>query len=191
VATETSPYQEPLPPAMRTAGWNGSDLAIGSGLIVLLIALFLPWFSETVTIGAVGPIHGTADGPLAHGYLWAVLALTIVALAMLVARDSIGRIPANLPSAEQMLVGATGLAFVLTLLGVVFKPSGYTTFGPAITIPAISGGHVLVSVGWSYGGFVAVLAALAALIATYGTPGPLHSARRVMQTARRRRGAAP
>jgi hypothetical protein len=173
------------------SGWDGSDLAIGSGLIVLLIALFLPWFTETVTIGAVGPIHGTADGPLAHGYLWAVLALTIVALAMLVARDAIGRIPANLPSAEQILVGATGLAFVLTLLGVLFKPSGYTTFGPAGTIPPLSGGHVLVSVGWSYGGFVAVLAALAAFIATYGTPGPLHSARRVMLTARRRRGAAP
>ncbi len=146
------------PPPIATSGrrgWAGSDLAIGSSLIVLLIALFLPWFSVSMVLGS-----GSADvdGPQAHGYLWAVFALAIVALVVLVARDAIGRVPGNLPSPGQVLVGATGLALLLTVLGVVAKPD-------------------VTSVGWSYGGFVTILAALVAFLAALGIAGPL-SARR-------------
>jgi len=48
-----------------------------------------------------------------------------------------------------MLVGAMGLALLLTILGVVLKPS-----------TVITG-----SVGWSYGGFVALVAALVTFLA--------------------------
>jgi hypothetical protein len=190
VATETSPYQEPVSSAARTSGWDGSDLALGSALIVLLIALFLPWFSETVHLGhGTAPVSGTGDGLRAHGYLWAVLALTIVALAVLVARDAITRLPGNLPSPGQMLAGATGLSFLLTVLGLAFRPSGYTTSGSAAAVQQVFG-QVHVSVGWSYGGFVAVLAALIAFIAAFGIAGPLESAYRAARAATRHPGKA-
>ena len=150
------------PPPIATSerrGWAGRDLAIGSGLVVLLIALFLPWFSFPAALfrGAASS-SGSSDGPQAHGYLWAVFALAIVALVVLVARDAIGRAPGNLPSTEQVLTGATGLALLLTILGVVARPTG-------------------AFVDWSYGGFIALVAAAVAFVAALGIAGPL-SARR-------------
>lgn len=162
MTSETSPYPQtppppPPPPARRVpaataTGWSGSDLVIGGGLVVLLIALFLPWFSSTVQFFKVTAISGAGDGTQAHGYLWVVFVLAIVALIVLVGRDAIDRLPGNLPSSEQMLVGATGLALVLTILGLVQKPSSAR----------------LISVGWSYGGFIALLAALVAFLAASG-----------------------
>ena len=180
LTSETSQYEAPPPPpqAERTsAGWTGSDLAIGSALIVLLVALFLPWFSGTVHLsGGSVTLSGTGNGLRAHGYLWVVFALVIAGLAVLVARDALGRVPGNLPSAEQMLVLATGLALLLTILGIAFKPSGYTTSSTG-AIPQMFP-HFTVSIGWSYGGFVAVLAAAVAFVAAVGSTGPLHSAGR-------------
>ena len=167
MTSETAPYPEAPPPARATAGrgWTGSDLAIGGAVIVLLIALFLPWFS------APG-IVGTADGPSSHGYLWFVFVLTILALIVVVARDAISRLPGNLPSPEQMLVGATGLALLLTILGVAQTPS-----------PA---GESLGSIGWSYGGWVALVAALIAFISALGVTRSLASVGRAAQALRRR-----
>jgi hypothetical protein len=157
--TETSPYPQaqPPPPQPGRTGWSGSDLVIGGALVVLLIALFLPWFSGRVQLFQSAAVSGAADGTQAHGYLWVVFVLVIVALIVLVGRDAIDRLPGNLPSAEQMLVGATGLALVLTILGLLQKPA--------------SGG--LISIGWSYGGFIALLAALVAFFAAAGVAARL------------------
>jgi hypothetical protein len=166
MTSETSPYPEapPPPPAAQSAaasGWSGSDLLIGGALVVLLIALFLPWF-------------GAADGPTSHGYLWTVFVLAIVALTVVVARDAIARLPGNLPSPEQMLVGATGLALLLTILGLVQKPDASLGF----------------SIGWSYGGFIALLAALVACFAAFGIASRLESARRAAEARRHRPGTS-
>jgi hypothetical protein len=189
MATETSPYLEPAPSAAQAGGWTGSDLAIGISLVVLLIAPFLPWFSETVNPGSSASIAGTADGPGAHGYLWAVFALAIAGMVALIARDALGRLPGNLPSAAQTLVGSTGLALLLTVLGLAVKPSGYTTSGAVASAPQI-GGHLAVSVGWSYGGFVALVAAAVAFVAAVGFAGPLQPARGAAQAVWRRRPGA-
>jgi hypothetical protein len=161
MTSDTSPYPQAPPPAAAARGWSGSDLVVGGALVVLLIALFLPWFSGTAQLFQATALVGGANGPQAHGYLWVVFVLAIVALIVLVARDAIGRLPGNLPSSEQMLVGATGLALVLTLLGLLQQPS--------------SGAGV--SVSWSYGGFVALLAALVAFFAASGTAARLAQAR--------------
>ena len=127
MTSETSPYPEAPPPATATAersGWTGSDLAIGGAVIVLLIALFLPWFSAKVSPEPGTVIAGTGDGPTSHGYLWLVFVLAILALIVLVARDAIARLPGNLPSPEQILVGTTGLALLLAILGVAQRPAG-------------------------------------------------------------------
>ncbi|HEY2080847.1 MAG TPA: hypothetical protein VGH53_31340 [Streptosporangiaceae bacterium] len=164
MTSETSPYPQtpPPPPAPRVpaapaTGWSGSDLVVGGALVVLLIALFLPWFSGTVQIFKSAAVSGAAAGTQAHGYLWVVFVLAIVALIVLVARDAIDQLPGNLPSPEQMLVGATGLALVLTVLGLVQKPSS----------------GALISIGWSYGGFIALLAALVAFLAASGVAARL------------------
>ncbi len=156
--------------------WAGSDLAIGSGLIVLLIALFLPWFTETVQLRPGPTISAVGNGPRAHGYLWFVFALALVALVVLIARDAIDRIPGNLPSVEQILVGTIGLSLLLTLLGLALRPAGgYTGAGGTIPIQSMLG-HMTVTVGWSYGGFIAVLAAAVAFVAAFGIAGPMHAA---------------
>jgi hypothetical protein len=183
MTSDTSPSPQapppPPPPMAATRGWTGSDLAVGGALVVLLIALFLPWFSSTVS-GTLA-ISGTGDGPTSHGYLWVVFVLVIVALFVLVARDAIARVPGNLPSSEQMLVGATGLALLLTILGVALKPSPGTTGASALL-------HVTVTVGWSYGGFVALVAALIAFVAAFRAGGPQQLGRRMTMPSLRRPG---
>jgi uncharacterized membrane protein len=167
--SDASPYPEAPPPPTRPIaehnGWTGSDLAIGGAVVVLIIALFLPWFSTS---------PGTRDGLSSHGDLWVVFVLALLTLIVLVARDAIARLPGNLPSPEQMLVGATGLALLLTILGVVQKPSPVAgSFG---------------SIGWSYGGWIALVAALVAVIAAFKEVRPLQSAPRMTILLMRRRG---
>ncbi len=183
MTSETSPHPgAPPPPAAPPPsaagrGWTGSDLAVGTALIVLLITLFLPWFSE-------GFSAATVDGPTAHGYLWIVLVLAIVALIVLVARDAIAQLPGNLPSPEQMLVGATGLALILTFLGFVQKPSAGST---SATVSKVFSDTV--GVGWSYGGFIAVLVAIAAFIAALTEVRALEKGRTMTMPSLRRRGS--
>lgn len=173
MTSETSPYDAPPAPAATSRAWSGADLAIGSALIVVLISLFLPWFSQTVHLGPAS-VSGTTDGVDAHGYLWVVFIIAIIGLAVLVARDELAKVPGNLPSAEQLFVLTTGLALLLTILGVVFKPAGYIASG-SLTAS--------VSVGWSYGGFVAVAAAAIAFLAAWGMTGRLLTASRLAPTA--------
>jgi uncharacterized membrane protein len=189
--SDTSPYPAPPPPPPPRAaqpaavGWTGSDLAIGGALVVLLIALFLPWFSSKVFPGPGTPaISGVGDGPASHGYLWTVFVLAVVALAVLVARDAIARLPGNLPSPQQLLVGATGLALLLTILGVAQKPSPVAASSGPVISQVFE--HFTVSVGWSYGGFVALLAALIAVIAAVTAAGLPHSGRRMTLPSLRR-----
>jgi hypothetical protein len=152
---------------------------------VLVVALFMPWFSGSVgTAGATRNL-ASADGPRAHGYVWFVFALAIIGLIVLVARDAIGRVPGNLPSPDQMLMVATGLALLLTILAAVIKPSAtFDIVSPAGAVvqfpPSLN-----FSVGFSYGGFIAVAAAAIAFLAAFGAASR-DSARLGMPALRRR-----
>ena len=181
---DTSVYLEFTPPDRPAAGWTGSDLLVGTSLIVLLVALFMPWFSGSEQLGGNGAtrVFGSADGPSAHGYVWFVFALTIIALIVLVARDAISRVPGNVPSPEQILLVATGLTLLLTILAAVIKPSpGLDVVGPTLQLsPSLPP----VSIGWSYGGFVAIAAAAVAVIAAFRAAGRLGSGRGVARAVR-------
>ena len=180
---ETSLYPEPAHSRRPGGGWTSRDLVIGTSLIALLATLFMPWFSGTAASSTgASPTIGSADGPGAHGYLWFVFALVLIALFVLVARKAISRVPGNLPSPQQMLTVATGLALLLTILGTFIKPSA-VDFVSSTGAPASS---FAISVGFSYGGFLALLAALVAFVATIGAGGRLNAARLGKPAMRRR-----
>jgi len=181
---DTSVYPESALPGRAGSGWTGRDLVIGTSLLVLLVALFMPWFSGSTTSNVGSGALVSEDGPRAHGYVWFVFALVIISLVVLVAREAISRVPGNLPSPQQLLTIATGLALLLAILAAFIKPS--PTFGFDVFSPAGTSTQFTPSVGFSYGGFVAVVAALVAFVAAFGAAGRLNSARLGMPAIRRR-----
>jgi len=154
-----------------SSGWAAADLLLAGSSVVLAIALFLPWFSASVhfgggfsagggfsSVGVHGNLHGTTDGPRVHGYLWVVLVLVLATLAILVLRPYLATLAASLPSLRQLLLATTGLALLLTLIGFASRPAAGSTAGSL---------GITVSVSWSYGAFVAVLAAAVAFAAVF------------------------
>jgi len=141
------------PPAARPAAqikFDAAQLArtdwiVGIASFVLLISLFLSWFS--VSLGVLG--SATADGLSAHGYLWITFILCLGILAVL-ALQALGlwKVPETSPlNIGQILFIATVVNLVLVVLAFVFKPGG------------IGGG-----VGWSFGAFVGLIAAIVAVV---------------------------
>jgi hypothetical protein len=131
------------------------DRLVGGGSLVLFISLFLPWFH------AKGPFGGSVDALDPHGYLYITLILSI-AIVLLVGAEILGiwKLPASSSvSRDQILLIATTINFVLILIGFIFKPSG--------------GG--VVSVGWSFGAFVGLIAAI---VAVFPLGWPIIQARR-------------
>jgi hypothetical protein len=121
------------------ARWSLADRIAGVATIVLFISLFLSWFGITV-IG----VTVTASGVSAHGYLYIVMILCILIVAYLALRAGWDQLPVdmNLPHLTVMMV-ATIVNLVITFLAFIFKPGG-------------SG------VGWEFGAFLALIAAVVA-----------------------------
>lgn len=120
--------------------WVQTDQIVGGATLVLFISLFLPWFSVSASIFTV-----SVDG-LWHGWMYLTLILCLAILAYLVMTAGFETMPFKLPMAhERLLLIGTGINFVLTLLAFVLKPGGYTS-----------------GVGWSYGAFVGLIAAVVA-----------------------------
>jgi len=149
------------PPAMPAAapaagGARGSDTArltqadwiTGTASLVLLVSIFLPWF--TVSVGALGvSVSGSGSGTDAHGYLWLVFIVSLLIVVYLGARALTETLPFELPLAhEQLLLVLTGINFVITLIAWIFKPSS---------------GFSAVKVGWAWGSFVSLIAAVVAV----------------------------
>jgi cytochrome c biogenesis factor len=128
--------------------WSQPERITAIATLVLLISLFLPWFTYNFGVGSV-----SVDG-LWHGWMYLVFILCLVILVYLVAKASYAVVPFRLPLAEeQLLLFATGINFVLTVIAFVFKPGGYGLSG----------------VGWGFGSFVALAAAIIAAAPT-GVP---------------------
>jgi hypothetical protein len=128
------------------ARWTKVDRIVGIATFVLFISLFLDWFG--VSFG----IYSAAESGLsAHGYLYIDLILCLLILIYLVIKASFDEMPFKLPFAEDMLFfGATGINFLLVLIGFLLKPGGS-------------------AVGWRYGAFIGLIAAIVA-VAPYVMP---------------------
>jgi hypothetical protein len=122
------------------SGIGQLDRIVGGGSLVLFISLFLPWFSASgISVDALDP----------HGYLYVTLVLSIAVVAFIGAEIlGVWKLPASTAvSRDQILLIATAINFVLVLIGFIFKPSG----------------EGVVNVGWSWGAFVGLIAAVVAV----------------------------
>jgi hypothetical protein len=133
------------------------DRLVGGGTLLLFISLFLPWFS--VSFGPIG--SASASGLTAHGYLYIVLIISIAIIALIGAEIlGVWKLPATSPLArDQVLLIGTGINFVLVLIAFLLKPGGDSHSG----------------VGWSFGAFIALIAAV---VAVFPLGWPLIQARR-------------
>ncbi len=126
------------------------DQVVGGASFIVLISIFLPWFTVTVSASTFGiAASGSGSGTDAHGWLWLVFVLDLLILAYLVMRAGWEQAPVRFPMAHApLLIIATGLQLLLVLIAFFVMPSNEGLAG--------------VSVGWAWGAFVGLLAALAA-----------------------------
>jgi hypothetical protein len=120
---------------------NGKDWVVGPANLVLLVAFWLPWYS-------IGPL--SADGLSAHGWLFiAVLDSIVLVFYVLIAAFGVGDLAAQgRLSKDQLLALITGVDLALVVLAFLLKPAG---------------------LGWSWGAFVALAAAIVAFV-PFGVP---------------------
>jgi len=119
---------------------NRVDQIVGVASFVVLISIFLPWY--TVSLGAFGSVSGS--GTDVHGWLWLVFVLDLAIIAYLVLRAGWeeSQSPVRVPVAhDRLLMAAAGLQLLLVLIALLDMPSG---------------------VGLDWGAFLGLLAALAA-----------------------------
>jgi hypothetical protein len=121
------------------------DRVVAGATLVTMISLWLPWFTWSYTLlgqTSSSSISGTGD----HGWLWLEFILALALIAYLVARAAWDQLPFSLPfSHETLLIAATGLQFLLILIGFFAMPSadGF-------------------SFGWGFGAFLALIASIVA-----------------------------
>lgn len=145
VSATGSPTTAPRSPGSMPAAfsfdakrWSQNDRITGVATLVLFISLFLPWFGVNFGFGSV-----TVNG-LWHGWMYIVLILSLAVMVYLLAHAGFEKMPFKIPTThEQLLLIGTGISFVLTLLAFVFKPGGS-------------------AVGWRFGAFVGLAAAVVA-----------------------------
>lgn len=119
--------------------WTRNDQIVGGATLLLLISLFLPWFSASdsfITVSVNGLYHGWE-------YITLIIALAIIVYLVLCA--GFQELPFKLPFAhDQILLMGTGINFVLVLLGFLIRPGA--------------------GVGWSFGAFIGLIAAVVAVV---------------------------
>ncbi len=127
--------------SFNSARLTQADKITGVASVILLISLFLPWFSVSGPAGTI-----SWSGITAHGYLWLVFLLCLGIVAFLVFGAGFTELPVKLPAArEPLLLTASGFNLLLVVLAFFVSP-----------------GYLALGVGWSFGAFVALIAAIAA-----------------------------
>jgi hypothetical protein len=135
--------------------WKRSDWVTGIASLVVLISLFLPWFDGTVSANndlGLSAQSASESGTAAHGWLWLVFIISLLILAFLVLSAGFRVLPFKLPLREdQVLLIATGVNLLLVFIAFLLKPS--------------TDGIAGVSISWSIGAFLALVAGIVAVAA--------------------------
>ncbi len=139
------------------------DKIVGGATVLLLISLFLPWYTVSAPTEAIigvtvrGGVSSSADAFGGHGWAWIIFVLGLAVLAYLVMQAGFETTPVRLPvSPAQTLLGPTGLNLVLVFLAFLVKP------GTGATL-------IKVSIGWGIGAFLGLICAIVAF-APLGLP---------------------
>ncbi len=116
----------PAPRATIDFGRLGAgDVVVGASLVVLFLALFLPWYA----VPGFDPPTASALGTSAGGWRVLILLVTILLASYLFARTMLQR-PPPLPLPHwQLLCVVTSLNGLLVLLAFFVKPPGYSSWG--------------------------------------------------------------
>jgi hypothetical protein len=122
-----------------------TDRIVGIASVVLFVSLFLPWFTA-----GNGIISVSVSALTAHGYLYIVMILALALIAYFgVSALGVWSLPSAMPiQRDQLLLAMTAINTVLVVIAFVFKPSGLG----------------IVNVGWGWGAFVGLVAAIVALV---------------------------
>jgi uncharacterized membrane protein YhaH (DUF805 family) len=140
------------------------ERVIGIATFVLLVAIFLPWVSgnetETLNGKVVSSAHyGSISGYTLHGYFWIVFILCLAVIAFLVAKAGLQKMPFAMPvTDDQALLGATGLSFIIVLLGFLFNSYAYSS-----TSVTIAGYSDRFSTSYDFGAYLSLIAAVVAV----------------------------
>ncbi len=137
------------------ARWSRGDLVTGVATLVLLIALFLPWFSVQFAGFSIPGL--SVDALSAHGWMYITLLVTLAVIGYLVARAVYDDLRLPVPR-WQALAGATGIALLLSFIAFVDVPTG---------------------LGRSYGAFIGLLSTITAVVSC---TGPLRGTGRCCRT---------
>ena len=157
--SEPSSSPPPASPAGPSLGDIPRSIMIsGIGAIVLIISIFLNWYSVSVNFGGIsglggGSVSASASGHSATDVAWIVFLLGIVALAAWIVELYAPTVELPVP-AWQIAIVAGGISILLILFRMVSKPGG-----------DVSGTGISVSL--AYGIFVALLAAIAVTAGAY------------------------
>jgi hypothetical protein len=128
---------------LEVSKWSAADRVAGAATLIVLVSLFLPWFSS----GGY-----TADG-LRHGYEYLTLILSLVTLTHLASRAVVWPHRADWPSRHDLTLAAlTGLSLLLVLTGFLARPGVFSLVR-------------VVTASWAFGAFLALAAAAVAAAA--------------------------
>jgi hypothetical protein len=134
--------------------WSQVERITSIASLVLLISLFLPWFTYNFGYGSA-----SVDG-LWHAWMWLVFLVSLAIVVHFVLKAGVSTLPYKLPLPEaQLLLYATGFNVVLTVIAFLLKPGGIGFSG----------------IGWGFGAFVGLIAAV---VAAFPTAAPAIKARR-------------
>lgn len=143
--------------------WSVNDALIAAAAVVLAGSILGPWFRATVRIrtspvsGYLMEPKGSESGIEAHRFLWAVGALALVELAVLISRNAPDRHALLIPGYRQLLVVISALICAAVLVGFLWRPSTW----PGIHASLL--GPFYLVIGWGFGSIAALAAALVSL----------------------------
>jgi hypothetical protein len=142
-------------PAIAGRNYSNGDVALGVGLIVAFIAVFLPWYSASFNGGGIAGYGGfsTSAGGLSYWSGWLFFLAVIAGIALFVLRNfaSSVKIPA-MPQSDAMIYTIIGVVMVIMAVFWLLLGSGSTVSGAGY------------SAGPSFGLFVGLIAAIAVAV---------------------------
>ena len=148
-------------PAIGGRNYSNGDAAIGIGLVVAFIAVFLPWYSVSyncagVTGFACGAFN-TSWGALSDWAGWLFFLAVLVGLAFFILRTFVPSVELpDLPQSDGVIFAIIGVFMaVMAILYLLTYGGGVASSGPGY------------SVGPSFGLFIGLVAAIAVAVGGY------------------------